>query len=60
MVLGMTGAIYVLLDFVFPMKHKGEVDDQDYFGTFTETEVLEAASRDSLAEEMSEPISLKV
>ncbi|CZR63717.1 related to uracil permease [Phialocephala subalpina] len=55
-----SGGIYVILDFVFPMQHKGEIDDQDYFGTFTEIETLEGSSRDSGVEEMVEPISMKV
>lgn len=28
--------IYMTLDYLWPMQHKGLVDDEDYFGTFTE------------------------
>lgn len=38
------GGLYLLLDIISPMPHKRDVDDADYFGTFTEGDVLDGVS----------------
>jgi NCS1 family nucleobase:cation symporter-1 len=56
---GVSGAGYVVLDLIWPMQHKTAIDDADYFGTFTESEVLDIESQGSNVEEVMNTFGLK-
>ena len=48
-----SGLAYLVLDYFWPIEHKTEVDDEDFFGTFTENPILEGVD---MPKNTSEPV----